>query len=126
MQETPHTLPIAPRAALAGTKPVRFAGGPPLGRLGLGILLLCLSASLCPGDALYRSDFRSLQAGPANPKQWKLSRGAYRVQDGWLHVASKRSNPLALLQAVRPLALPAKAAQDKEKPPRLVLLFPPS
>ncbi len=66
------------------------------------ILLWLLWAALCwavPADArtLYQSDFRSVPDGPAEVKGWSHAGGTYRIEKGWLHVTSAKSNPLATL-----------------------------
>ena len=47
---------------------------------------------------LYQSSFASLPDGPAKVRGWSLAGGTYRIEKGWLHVTSAKSNPLAALR----------------------------
>ena len=62
-----------------------------------------LAAAVCwavTADArtLYQSDFSSVQDGPAKVRGWSLAGATYRIEQGWLHVTSAKSNPLAALR----------------------------
>lgn len=58
----------------------------------LGIGVTSVSAGL-----LYDVDFSTLPEGPAVLPEWSLTEGNYSIEDGWLVVRSRQSNPVATL-----------------------------
>lgn len=59
-------------------------------------VLVLVAAGEAAADDRYRSDFVATTQ-PENLKDWQLTAGQYRLRDGWLEMASDKSNPTAKL-----------------------------